>query len=145
MLLRIKKMRDNAILPTRGSKKAAGIDLYACIDEPITIAPGETITFGSGIACEFPEGYWGMIVPRSSVGIKRRLNIPQGAAVIDEDYTGEIILAFYNHGKETVTINPNERVAQMVLLPYFNIEVEETNNINKTERGSSGIGSTGRF
>lgn len=144
MKLKVKKMRDNAILPTRGSEKAAGIDLYACIDEPITIAPGETKTFGSGIACEFPEGYWGMVVPRSSVGIKRRLNIPQGSAVIDEDYTGEIILALYNHGQETAVISPKERVAQMVLLPYVLFDIEETDTLTETERGEGGIGSTGR-
>lgn len=144
MKLKVKKVKDNAILPTRGSKKAAGVDLYACIDEPITIAPGETKTFGSGIACEFPEGYWGMVVPRSSVGIKRRLNIPQGSAVIDEDYTGEIILALYNHGQETAVINPGERLAQMVLLPYVLFDIEETDTLAETERGEGGIGSTGR-
>lgn len=144
MKLKVKKVKDNAILPTRGSEKAAGIDLYACIDEPITIAPGETKTFGSGIACEFPEGYWGMVVPRSSVGIKRRLNIPQGSAVIDEDYTGEIILALYNHGQETAVISPGERLAQMVLLPYVLFDIEETDTLAETERGEGGIGSTGR-
>lgn len=144
MKLKVKKVRDNAILPTRGSKKAAAVDLYACIDEPIVIAPGETKTFGSGIACEFPEGYWGMVVPRSSVGIKRRLNIPQGSAVIDEDYTGEIILALYNHGQETAVINPGERLAQMVLLPYVLFDIEETNTLSETERGEGGIGSTGK-
>lgn len=144
MNLKVKKVKDNAILPTRGSEKAAGIDLYACIDEPITIAPGETKTFGSGIACEFPEGYWGMVVPRSSVGIKRRLNIPQGSAVIDEDYTGEIILALYNHGQETAVISPGERLAQMVLLPYVLFDIEETDTLAETERGEGGIGSTGR-
>lgn len=144
MKLKVKKVKDNAILPTRGSEKAAGIDLYACIDEPITIAPGETKTFGSGIACEFPKGYWGMVVPRSSVGIKRRLNIPQGSAVIDEDYIGEIILALYNHGQETAVINPGERLAQMVLLPYVLFDIEETDTLAETERGEGGIGSTGR-
>lgn len=143
MNLKVKKVKDNAILPTRGSEKAAGVDLYACIDEPITIAPGETKTFGSGIACEFPEGYWGMVVPRSSVGIKRRLNIPQGSAVIDEDYTGEIILALYNHGQKTAVISPGERLAQMVLLPYVLFDIEETDTLAETERGEGGIGSTG--
>lgn len=143
MNLKVKKVKDNAIIPTRGSEKAAGIDLYACIDEPVTIVPGETKTFGSGIACEFPKGYWGMVVPRSSVGIKRRLNIPQGSAVIDEDYTGEIILALYNHGQETAVINPGERLAQMVLLPYVLFDIEETDTLAETERGEGGIGSTG--
>lgn len=145
MKLKIKKMKDNAIIPTRGSEEAAGIDLYACIDEPITIVPGETKMFGSGIACEFPEGYWGMVVPRSSVGIKRGLNIPQGLAVIDKDYTGEIMLAFHNHTQNKVVLYPNERVAQMILLPYMMYDIEEVLTIKNTERGSGGIGSTGQF
>ena len=142
--LKIKKINPSAILPTRGSEKAAGIDLYANITEPITIFPGKTVMFGSGIACEFPKGYWGMIVPRSSVGIKRHLNIPQGAAVIDEDYTAEIKLAFYNHGETPETIEPGERVAQMVLLPYVLFPIEEVEEIAETKRGGGGIGSTGR-
>ena len=143
MTLKIKKMNENAILPTRGSEKAAGIDLYACVDEPITIFPRQTVMFGSGIACEFPEGFWGMVVPRSSVGIKRHLNIPQGAAVIDEDYTGEIKLAFYNHSDRTQIIKPGERVAQMILLPYYLFNIVETDTLSETERGTGGIGSTG--
>ena len=143
MKLKIKKVNEKAQLPTRGSEKAAGIDMYACIDEPITIIPGETKMFGSGIACDFPEGYFGMIVPRSSVGIKRHLNIPQGAAIIDEDYKGEIMLAFYNHGNQAQEICPGERLAQMILLPYVLFDIEETDKLSESERGEGGIGSTG--
>ena len=145
-VLKVKRVSETAKLPTRGSEKAAGIDLYADIYEPfIMILPGETKVFGSGIACEFPKGYWGMIVPRSSIGIKRHLNIPQGAAVIDEDYTSEIKLAFYNHGQQPAMIERGERVAQMVLLPYYLYDVVEVDEIRETERGSGGIGSTGKF
>ena len=145
MQLKVKKMKDNAILPTRGSEQAAGIDLYANLDKDyIVISPGETRMFGSGIACEFPEGYWGMIVPRSSIGIKRHLNIPQGAAVIDEDYVSEIMLAFYNHGETNQIIENGERVAQLVLLPYYMFDIIEVDELKQTKR-SGGIGSTGRF
>ena len=145
MQLKVKKMKDNAILPTRGSEQAAGIDLYANLDRDyIVIAPGETRMFGSGIACDFPEGYWGMVVPRSSIGIKRHLNIPQGAAVIDEDYVSEIMLAFYNHGETNQIIENGERVAQLVLLPYYMFDIIEVDELKQTKR-SGGIGSTGRF
>ena len=143
--LKIKKVKENAIIPTLGSAEAAGIDLYACIDEPMVVMPGEQVMFGSGIACEFPPGYFGAVVPRSSVGIKKGLNIPQGLAVIDADYTGEILLAFHNHTKNVVVITPNERLAQMILLPYVNVNIEEVNEIRNTERGDGGIGSTGQF
>lgn len=145
-MLKVKKMREGAILPTKGHNNDAGIDLYACLDHDyIVISPGETVMFGSGIACEFPEGYWGMVVPRSSVGIKKRLNIPQGAAVIDEGFVGEIMLAFYNHGDTNQIIENGERIAQMILLPYYLYDVVEVKELHDTERGSGGIGSTGKF
>ena len=144
--LKVKRMSDTAILPTRGSKYAAGIDLYADIREPfITIAPHQTKVIDSGIACEFPEGYFGLVLPRSSIGIKRGLSLAQGSAVIDEDFVGEIKLAFLNHTDHDVILERGERVAQMILLPYFLYNIEETDKLKDTERGDNGIGSTGRF
>ena len=152
MELKIKKMRDDAIIPTRGSIEAAGIDLYACLDEEcegiydscIIIKPGETVMFGSGIACDFPEGYWGMVVPRSSIGWKKNLTIPQCMGVIDNDYKGEIKIVFTNIGKETQIISSGDRVAQMILLPYATYNIVETDTLSETERGEGGFGSTGK-
>ena len=145
MELKIKKMSDTAILPTRGSEKAAGIDLYADIHEPfIMILPGETKIIGSGIACEFPDGFWGMVVPRSSVGIKRHLTLPNNVGVIDNDYRNEIMMAFTNVGEQPQMIERGERLAQMVLLPYYLFNIVETNTLSDTERGEGGIGSTGK-
>ena len=144
MKLKVKKVKDNAILPTRGSEKAAGIDLYACIDEPVNVAVGNTVIIPTGIACEFPVGYWGMVVPRSSVGIKRHLTLPNCVGIIDEDYRGEIMMAFTNIGNEAQVINPGERLAQMILHPCVMFDVEETDTLSETERGEGGIGSTGR-
>ena len=144
MLLRTKKMRDNAILPTRGDSQAAGVDLYACIDEAVTIPINDTVVIPSGIACEFPEGYFGAVVPRSSVGIKRHLTLPNNVGVIDWSYRGEIMMAFTNVGKEAQVIEPGERLAQMILLPYVLFEIEETDTLSETERGAGGIGSTGK-
>lgn len=144
MNLKVKKVKDNAILPTRGSEKAAGIDLYACIDEPVNVAVGNTVIIPTGIACEFPKGYFGAVVPRSSVGIKRHLTLSNCVGVIDEDYRGEIMMAFTNIGNEAQVINPGERLAQMVLLPYVLFNIEETDTLTETERGEGGFGSTGK-
>lgn len=144
MTLKIKKMRDNAIIPTRGDSEAAAIDLYACIDEPIALTPGDTVKIPSGIACEFPEGYFGFIAPRSSVGIKRRLVLTNTVGVIDNSYRGEILMVFKNDGDMRQVIEPGERLAQMILLPYVTYNIEETDTLSDTERGEGGFGSTGR-
>jgi deoxyuridine 5''-triphosphate nucleotidohydrolase (EC 3.6.1.23) len=143
MELKVKKMRDNSILPTRGDSKAAGIDLYACIDNPATILPNATVMIPSGIACEFPEGYFGLMLPRSSVGVKRKLTLANTAGVIDESFRGEIMMAFKNNGDVYQTIEPGERLAQLILLPYFTYSIVETDTLSTTERGDGGFGSTG--
>lgn len=143
MELKVKKMRDNSILPTRGDSKAAGIDLYACIDNPVTILSNATVMIPSGIACEFPEGYFGLMLPRSSVGVKRKLTLANTAGVIDESFRGEIMMAFKNNGDVYQTIEPGERLAQLILLPYFTYDIVETDTLSTTERGEGGFGSTG--
>ena len=144
-VLKVKRVSDTAILPTRGSEKAAGIDLYADIHEPfVMILPGETKIFGSGIACEFPEGYWGMVVPRSSVGIKRHLKLANSVGVIDNDFRNEMMMAFTNVGDQPQMIERGERLAQMVLLPYYIYDIVEVDTLSETERGEGGIGSTGK-
>lgn len=144
MELKVKKMRDNAILPTRGDSEAAAVDLYACIDEPIILTPGDTAKIPTGIACEFPEGYFGLIAPRSSVGIKRRLVLLNTVGVIDWSYNGEILMVFKNDGDMRQVIQPGERLAQMILLPYVTYNIVETDTLTETERGEGGFGSTGK-
>lgn len=141
--LKIKKIKENAIIPTLGSAEAAGIDLYACIDEPVVLNPGEQAVFGSGVACEFPKGYFGAVTVRSSVGIKRHLTLPNNLGIIDNDYRNEIMVALKNIGDEPQTVNPGERIAQMILLPYVTYNIVETDSLSDTERGLGGIGSTG--
>lgn len=145
MELKIKKMNDNAILPTRGDTEAAGIDLYACIPDKLEIAPGSSVLIGTGIACEFPEGYFGAVVVRSSIGIKRHLALSNQVGVIDNSYRNEILVSLTNMGDMYETISPNERVAQMILLPYVKFDITEADELSETERGMGGIGSTGRF
>lgn len=145
MELKIKKMRDNAIIPTKGSKEAAGIDLYACIDEPVKLEPNEFRIIPSGIGCDFPNGYYGMVAIRSSLGIKRQLGLINQIGIIDNDYKNEILIGIKNYGDETQIIEPNERIAQMILSPYVNVEIKQIDELTYSERGLGGIGSTGRF
>lgn len=144
MELKVKKMRPEAILPTRGSKEAAAVDLYACIPGSMTLTPGATAKIPSGIACDFPEGYFGMVFPRSSVGTKRHLVLANTSGIIDNDYKGEIIMVFTNTSRHNQTIEPGERLAQMILLPYVTYDIIETDELSETERGAGGFGSTGR-
>ena len=145
MTLKVKKMNDNAILPTRGDVEAAGIDLYACIPSTLEIAPGSSVLIGTGIACEFPEGYFGAVVVRSSIGIKRHLALSNQVGIIDNSYRNEILISLTNMGDIYETISPNERIAQMILLPYVKFDIAEADELSETERGMGGIGSTGRF
>ena len=137
-------MRDNAILPTRGSEKAAGVDLYACIPNEIILPPGKSTLIPTGIACEFPEGYFGAIVERSSTGIKRHLILSNCFGVGDEDYRGEIMMGFTNIGEDDQIIYPGERLGQMILLPYVIYDIVETDTLSDTKRGEGGFGSTGK-
>lgn len=145
MEIKIKKMRDNAIIPTRGSEKAAGIDLYACIDEPIYLHPNKAIIISSGIACEFPKGYFGILAVRSSIGIKKNIGLMNQIGIIDEDYRSDIKIALQNYGNVTQIIEPNERIAQLILAKTIDMKVKEYNELSETKRGIGGIGSTGRF
>ena len=143
--LKFKKMHPNAIIPTRGSDEAAGVDLYACIDTPTTIYPGETYIIGSGVAFEPPKGYFGVLCVRSSVGIKEDLGLANQIGIIDADFKSEIMIALHNHGNQPRTIEPNQRIAQLVLLPYLICPIEEIEELSDSIRGENGIGSTGKF
>lgn len=140
----IKKLNKKAILPTYGSKSAAGADLYACMNEPVTIQAGETEFIKTGIAMEVPEGFAGLIYARSGLACKKGLAPANKVGVIDADYRGEIMVALHNHSKEPVTIEHGERIAQMVITPYLRVNFLEVNELSDTVRGEGGFGSTGR-
>lgn len=144
MELKIKKMREDAIIPTRGESEAAGIDLYACLPKTVTLIPGSSLMIPTGIACEFPEGYFGLMLPRSSVGVKRHMSLLNTAGVIDNGFRGEIMMAFKNDGIHNQVIEPGERLAQLILLPYVKYDIIESDELDETERGEGGFGSTGR-
>ena len=142
--IRIKKLHEKAILPTYGSAEAAGADLYACLDADVTIAPGETVLVPTGLAMEIPKGCAGLIYARSSLGTKRGLAPANKVGVIDSDYRGQVMVALYNHGKTAQTIACGERIAQLVVAPVFTPGFVEAAELDNTQRGVGGFGSTGK-
>ena len=145
MKLYVKKLDSRAILPTYGSERAAGADLYALLEgESLGILAGETVLVHTGIAAEIPEGYVGLVFARSGLATKRGLAPANKVGVIDSDYRGEIMVALHNHGSVPTEVLAGERVAQLVIVPYLTAEIEETDSLSETERGEGGFGSTGR-
>lgn len=142
--LRIKKLRDNAQMPTYGSEYAAGADMYAALDEAVTIEPGETKFIPTGLAFEIPEGYAGFVHARSGLASKRGLAPANKVGVIDADYRGEVMVALHNHGKEPQTVEAGERVAQMIIAPFVAVNYVFSDELDETVRGEGGFGSTGR-
>ena len=140
----VRKLRQNAVLPTYGSAEAAGADLYACLDAPVTIDAGETLLIPTGLALEVPKGYAGLIYARSSLGTKRGLAPANKVGVIDSDYRGEIGVVLHNHGKAAQTIQPGERIAQLLITPVLTPAFEEVAELTETQRGAGGFGSTGK-
>lgn len=139
-----KKLNDKAIKPSYGSADAAGADLYACLDENVDIKPGETYFVHTGIAVSLPKYTVGLIYARSGLACKKGIAPANKVGVIDCDYRGELIVALHNHSTKTVTIEPSERVAQMVVTPYIPCDYEETDELDDTKRGDGGFGSSGR-
>jgi dUTP pyrophosphatase len=142
--VRVKKMHPNAKLPTYGSPEAAGADLYACLEEAVTIQPGEVYWVPTGIALEVPKGCAGLVYARSSMGVKRGLAPANKVGVVDSDYRGEIKVVLLNHSNQPQTLEPGERVAQFVITPVLTPIYEETEDLSDTSRGIGGFGSTGK-
>jgi len=143
-VIRVKKLNPNAILPTYGSVEAAGADLYACLESPVTIEPGETVWIPTGIALEVPKGCAGLVYARSSMGVKRGLAPANKVGVIDSDYRGEIRVVLLNHGNQTQTVEHGERVAQFLITPVVTPVYMEVESLSDTDRGAGGFGSTGK-
>ncbi|MCR4779461.1 MAG: dUTP diphosphatase [Ruminiclostridium sp.] len=145
MNIKTKKLNENAKLPYRATEGSAGADLFACIGEDITIAPGERILIPTGIAIELPDSGCGAFVfPRSSVSSKYGVSLANCVGVIDSDYRGEIKVPLINHSDEPYTVRNGDRIAQMVILPVIVPEYTENEQLGDTERGGGGFGSTGK-
>ena len=142
--IRVKMLRDGALLPSYGSTEAAGADLYACLEAPLTVAPGETVFVPTGIALEVPKSCAGLIYARSGMACKRGLAPANKVGVIDSDYRGEILVALHNHGAQSQTVANGERIAQLVITPVLQPAYEEASELTDTVRSAGGFGSTGQ-
>ena len=142
--IKVKKLRPGAQLPTYGTAFSAGADLYACLEVPVTIAPGETKKIPTGLAMEIPVGFAGLIYARSGLGTKQGLAPANKVGVVDSDYRGEFMVFLHNHSAETRTVSHGDRVAQLVVTPVYTPGFEETDELTDTARGAGGFGSTGK-
>lgn len=141
--VRIKKLDERATIPSYGSKFSAGVDLYAVLDDDLVIKSGETILVKTGLAMEIPVGYAGMIFARSGLATKKGLAPANKVGVVDSDYRGEVMVALHNHSNTNQTISHGERVAQMVIMPFYKAEFNVVEELSDTDRGTGGFGSTG--
>ncbi len=141
MKVNVKKLSEYAKLPAYGSEYAAGADLYAA--EPVCIAPGETAFVHTGIAVELPAGTVGLVYARSGLACKQDLAPANKVGVIDCDYRGEVMVALHNHGRETRSVERGDRIAQLVIAPYYTAQFTEAEELSETVRGAGGFGSTG--
>lgn len=144
MEIKIKKLNNNAIVPKRGSGYAAGYDLYACTATQTIIAPHQTVKFDTGLAFELPENTFGAIFARSDLSTKQGVRPSTCVSVIDADYRGHVTVPLHNDSNVPQVINPMERIAQLVLMPFIPMEFDEVDTLGETVRGDDGFGSTGK-
>lgn len=144
MKVNIKKLNAKAVIPTYGSPYSAGCDLYACLEQEVTVQPHQTVMIPTGLAVELPIGYAGLVYARSGLASKSGLAPANKVGVVDCDYRGELKVALHNHGQEAQTVAHGDRVAQFVITPYITADFEEVNELSATVRGEGGFGSTGK-
>ena len=131
-------------MPTFGSREAAGADLYACLEEPVTIEPGKTVFLPTGLSMALPKGYVGLVYARSGLACKQGLAPANKVGVIDSDYRGEFMIALHNHSTEDRVIEHGDRIAQLVVTPVIQPDYYEADTLDETSRGTGGFGSTGK-
>ena len=141
--IKVKKLRENALLPTYGSAEAAGAELYACLDQDLLIGPGESAFVPTGLAMEIPVGCAGLIYARSGLACKRGLAPANKVGVIDSDYRGEFMVVLHNHGAQAQIVSHGERIAQLVITPVFTPAYVLADELTDTQRAAGGFGSTG--
>lgn len=145
MELKIKKLKENAQIPQRATNGSAGMDLYACIAESVTLAPGQLTVIPTGIAIELPDNTCAaFLYARSGLGVKHGICLSNGVGVIDSDYRGEVCVGLCNVSDKPYVIEPFERVAQMVIAPVLTPDITEVDELSDTARGEGGFGSSGR-
>ena len=146
MTVKVKKLRENAVMPKRATEFSAGADLYACIDEPVTINPAELAKIPTGIAIELPQSdLAAFLFARSGLGVKHGITLSNSVGVVDSDYRGEICVGLCNVSDKPYTIQPKERIAQMVIMPVALADFIQADELNETKRGEGGFGSSGKL
>lgn len=143
-ITRVNKELNDIPLPRYATNGSAGMDLFAAIESEVIIKPGETFLIPTGIRIQLPEGYEAQIRPRSGLAINYSIGILNSPGTIDSDYRGEIKIILHNFGKQDFTIQRGDRIAQMVISTYIKADLEISDEINDTQRGSGGFGHTGR-
>ena len=143
-VIQVKKLKENAILPTYGSSQAAGADLYACLEETLVVDPGKTVFVPTGLSMALPCGTAGLIYARSGLACKQDLAPANKVGVVDSDYRGEFIVALHNHGSQTRYVQHGDRIAQLLITPVFTPGFTEVSALDETDRGNGGFGSTGK-
>lgn len=144
MEILIHKLQDSAIVPARQTDGSAGADLYACLEDPLSVPAGETVCVPTGIALQIPAGYAGFVMARSGLAAKKGLAPANKVGLIDSDYRGEILVYLHNHSAVHQIVHPKERVAQLVIMPVVVPDYILTNHLTKTDR-AGGFGSTGSY
>ena len=144
MEIKIRKLSETSKIPSRGSDEAAGYDLFADIPEPVDILPHTTAMISTGVAMAIPAGYFGGIFARSGLSAKEGLRPANCTGVVDSDYRGPVKVALHNDGEEVRSVLPQEKIAQLVVIPYLEVTFQETDSLDETGRGAGGFGSTGR-
>ncbi len=144
MKVEIKKVSKSATLPQRGSEQAAGYDLFADIPEAVTIMPHETKMIGTGLAAAIPQGYFGGVYARSGLSAKEGLRPANCTGVVDSDYRGEIKVALHNDSEQAREVQPQQKIAQLVIMPFLSVTFQEVDSLEETQRGEGGFGSTGK-
>ncbi|MCW8796508.1 MAG: dUTP diphosphatase [Chlorobium sp.] len=139
----IVRVNEKAILPHYATCHAAGMDLAACLEEPVTLAPFTTALIPTGLAIELPSGYEAQLRPRSGLALKHMISLPNAPATIDADYRGEVKVILVNYGKTPFIVSHGDRIAQMVVARYEHVRLEEVKTLSETDRGDGGFGHTG--
>ena len=140
----VKKLRPGAVMPKFGSKEAAGADLYACLEESVSIAPGQTVFIPTGLAMALPRGYVGLVYARSGLACKQDLAPANKVGVSDSDYRGELLVGLQNSSDQEYVIQPGDRIAQLMVAPVIQAKVTMVDELDETARGAGGFGSTGK-
>lgn len=144
MVIQFKKLNETAIVPEYQTTHSAGMDLHACLENPVVVKPGERILIKTGLAIAVPAGYEAQVRPRGGLAVKNGITVLNTPGTVDADYRGEIGVILINHGQDDFNVNPGDRIAQLVIAKYEKVDLQEADKLDETARGNGAYGSTGK-